>query len=76
VIPLTQALEFLPAVRVDGDQARRAGHGQAVPAAATAAGNVVRLIGEEGLIALAEPRRGGTELKPVVGFSPPVGASS
>jgi tRNA pseudouridine55 synthase len=76
VISLTQALEFLPAVRVDGDQARRAGHGQAVSAAATAAGNVVRLIGEEGLIALAEPRHGGTELKPVVGFSPPVGASS
>src|SRR5581483_11375460 len=30
VIPLARALDFLPEVRVDGDRARRAGHGMRV----------------------------------------------
>jgi tRNA pseudouridine55 synthase len=73
VIPLPRALDFLPEVRVDPEQARRAGHGVSVPAlAGTGASGVVRLTGEEGLIALAEPREGGAELKPIVGFSPPL----
>ncbi len=75
VIPLPRALEFLPEVRVDAEQARRAGHGVSVPADAVASG-VVRLTGEAGLIALAEPCEGGTELKPIVGFSPPIGGAT
>jgi tRNA pseudouridine55 synthase len=64
VIALDDALGFMPAVDLDGDAARRAGHGVAVDG--TAAGTV-RLRDANGLIALAEPRPGGL-LKPVVGF--------
>lgn len=64
IVPLDDALAFLPAVALEGDDARRAGHGVAV--AGDAAGPV-RLRDEDGLIALAEPRGDGT-LKPVVGF--------
>jgi tRNA pseudouridine55 synthase len=64
-VPLAQALGFLPEVPLDGDAARRAGHGVAVPG--PAAGDIVRLTDGQGLIALAEPRPDGT-LKPVVGF--------
>jgi tRNA pseudouridine55 synthase len=72
VIPLPTALGFLPEIRVDPEQARRAGHGLSVPAEPEATpGAVVRITGHDGLIALAEPRDGG-ELKPVVGFSPPL----
>jgi tRNA pseudouridine55 synthase len=77
VIPLAQALEFLPEVRVGHEQARRAGHGMRVPAdPGTLPAGVVRLTGEDGLIALAEPRENGSELKPVVGFSPPLATVS
>jgi tRNA pseudouridine55 synthase len=64
IVPLDDALAFLPAVELAGDEARRASHGVAV--AGTADGTV-RLRDEAGLIALAEPRGDGT-LKPVVGF--------
>ena len=64
VCPLDDALAFLPAVALDGEDARRAGHGVAVPGEAA---GPVRLRDEAGLIALAEPRGDGT-LKPVVGF--------
>jgi tRNA pseudouridine55 synthase len=70
MLPLPDALEFLPGVRLEPDQARRAGHGQRVSIEAPPAATV-RLTGDEGLIALAEPVAGG-ELKPVVGFSPPI----
>jgi len=63
-LPLDEALAFLPAVDLAGDDARRAGHGVAVPGESA---GVVRLRDEAGLIALAEPRGDGT-LKPVVGF--------
>jgi tRNA pseudouridine55 synthase len=63
-VPLGDALAFLPAVELAGDDARRAGHGVAVPGEAV---GTVRLVDAGGLIALAEPRRDGT-LKPVVGF--------
>ncbi|MDP9293983.1 MAG: tRNA pseudouridine(55) synthase TruB [Actinomycetota bacterium] len=66
VLPLDEALEFLPQVRLDGEDARRASHGVAV--AGEAAG-IVRLVDEAGLIALAEPRADGL-LKPTVGFRP------
>jgi tRNA pseudouridine55 synthase len=63
-VPLGDALGFLPAVEVEGDDARRAGHGVAVPGDAA---GTVRLVDADGLIALAEPRGDGS-LKPVVGF--------
>jgi tRNA pseudouridine55 synthase len=64
VLPLAGALAFLPEVRLEGDDARRAAHGVAV---AGEAGGTVRLTDAAGVIALADPRPDGT-LKPVVGF--------
>ncbi len=66
IIGLDQALAFIPEVRLDPDRARRAAHGGAVPGSAEGA-EVVRLTDEDGLIALAEPRPGGT-LAPIVGL--------
>jgi tRNA pseudouridine55 synthase len=66
VIGLDDALAFLPAVDLAGDDARKAAHGVAVRSDPHAPGTV-RLRDEAGLIALAEPRGDGT-LKPVVGF--------
>jgi tRNA pseudouridine55 synthase len=76
IVPLGEALAFLPEVRLEGDDARRAAHGVAVPGAAAsaaarppadAAGVHVRLTDADGPIAVAESREGGL-LKPVVGF--------
>jgi tRNA pseudouridine55 synthase len=64
IVPLGDALDFLPAVTLAGEAARRAGYGVAV---AGEAEGIVRLLDEDGLIALAEPRPDGL-LKPVVGF--------
>ena len=64
IVPLHDALSFLPEVRLDPEPARRASHGVAVDGAA---GGFVRLTDAEGLIAIAEPREGEV-LKPVVGF--------
>jgi tRNA pseudouridine55 synthase len=64
LVPLADALAFLPEVRLEADEARRAGHGVAVGGSAE---GTVRLTDAKGLIALAEPRADGT-LKPVVGF--------
>ena len=64
IVPLDDALAFLPAVERAGDDARRAGHGVAIPGSAD---GPVRLRDAGGLVALAEPRGDGT-LKPVVGF--------
>ena len=66
LIGLEQALSFLPAVRLEGDDARRAGHGVAVTAAAPEGATEVLLVDEQGPIAIAERRNGA--LKPVVGF--------
>jgi tRNA pseudouridine55 synthase len=63
-IGLDDALAFLPAVELAGEDARRAAHGMAIPGGAA---GVVRLRDADGLIALAEPREDGT-LKPIVGF--------
>ena len=65
-VPLGEAVSFLPGVRVDGEAARRAAHGVAVPAEVDGPGPF-RLLDADGLIALAEPREGGL-LKPIVGF--------
>ena len=71
VVELDEALSFIPEVRLAGEDARRAGHGTAVPAGegtcAPTAG-VVRLTDEHGLIAVAQPREGGSLLKPIVGL--------
>jgi tRNA pseudouridine55 synthase len=61
VVPLDEALSFLPAVALAPDVALRAGHGVALPGSAE---GVVRLTDARGLIALAEPRDGA--LKPIV----------
>jgi tRNA pseudouridine55 synthase len=63
-VPLREALEFLPAVELSGEEARRAAHGAAI---GRHGDGTVRLVDCDGLIALAEPREDGT-LKPVVGF--------
>ena len=67
LVGLDDALAFLPAVELGADDARRAGHGVAVPVAGPAGAPIVRLEDSDGLIALAEPRPDGC-LKPVVGF--------
>ncbi len=64
VVPLDDALAFMPAVDLDGEDARCAAHGRAI---ARTADGIVRLRDEAGLIAVAESRPDGT-LKPVVGF--------
>ncbi len=64
IVPLDDALAFLPAVDLPADEAKRAGHGVAVRGSSD---GIVRLRDADGLIALAEPRGDGT-LKPVVGF--------
>jgi tRNA pseudouridine55 synthase len=64
ILPLNDALTFLPAVTLQGEGARKASHGVAVEGRAE---GVVRLVDDDGLIALAEPREPGM-LKPVVGF--------
>ena len=64
IVPLDDALSFLPALELTGEDARRASHGVAVPGSAT---GTVRLRDDEGLIALGEPREPGL-VKPVVGF--------
>lgn len=66
IVGLSEALAFMPEVRLDGDRARRASHGGAVPGEASGA-EVVRLTDSDGLIALAESRPGGL-LAPVVGL--------
>jgi tRNA pseudouridine55 synthase len=65
VVPLADALGFLPAVRLEGDDARRAAHGVAVGEAPEGGGEVL-LVDDDGPIAVAEPRDGA--LKPIVGF--------
>jgi tRNA pseudouridine55 synthase len=64
ILPLDDALAFLPAVELGPADAKRAGHGVAVRGESD---GPVRLRDGDGLIALAEPRGDGT-LKPVVGF--------
>ncbi|MDX6675172.1 MAG: tRNA pseudouridine55 synthase [Solirubrobacteraceae bacterium] len=66
LLPLGNALAFLPEHRLEGEDARRAVHGVAVPGGEVA-GPHVRLTDAEGLIAVAEPRPDGM-LKPTVGF--------
>ena len=64
IVPLSDALAFLPEVRLEGDDARKAAHGVAVSGVAE---GFVRLTDADGLSAIAEPRAEDL-LKPVVGF--------
>ncbi len=67
-VPLADALAaVLPVAEVEGDEARRAGHGVAVVAMHAPADGPVLLVDADGPIAIAEPREGGL-LKPTVGF--------
>jgi tRNA pseudouridine55 synthase len=71
ILPLAEALAFLPEQRLEPEAARRAGHGVAVPSELPAAAGPTRLVDAAGLIAIAEPRQGPEgepQLKPVVGF--------
>jgi tRNA pseudouridine55 synthase len=65
ILPLIDALDFLPAIELTGGDARRASHGVAVPGKAD---GIVRLIDTDGLIALADPAVQPGFLKPIVGF--------
>ena len=67
LLPLGDVLQrILPSVRLDADDARRAGHGAAVSAQTPAGAADVLLLDERGPIAIAQPEDG--LLKPVVGF--------
>ena len=70
VIGLSEALNFLPAVTLDADRAREAGHGVAVaaPPLLTPGAEIVRLLDGDGLIALARPGDEPGTLKPFVGL--------
>ena len=57
---------ILPTVHLDGEEARRAGHGGAVAAQGPLGAADVLLLDDAGPIAIAQPQDGG--LKPVVGF--------
>jgi tRNA pseudouridine55 synthase len=62
VLGVSDALSFLPAVHVAGEQARRASHGGSVTGAAA---GPVRLMDDQGLIGVAEPAGPGS-LRPLV----------
>ena len=62
LVGLSDALSFLPALRVAGHDANRALHGAAVPGKAA---GPVRLIDDRGVIGVAEPVAAGT-VRPVV----------
>jgi tRNA pseudouridine55 synthase len=75
LVPLRDALAFLPERLLSAEEARAVSHGRAVAAdapaaeaAAPAAGEHLRLTHEGELVAIAEPRA--DELKPVVVFAP------
>jgi tRNA pseudouridine55 synthase len=63
VVPLNDALAFLPEVRLAGSEARLAAHGGAVPGSGFE--GPVRLVDSEGLIGIGEPASEGV-LRPVV----------
>jgi tRNA pseudouridine55 synthase len=65
VLPLEQALAFLPRIDLDPDAAWRAGHGQSIAGESEA--DHVLLADADGPVAIAQPRPDGV-LKPVVGF--------
>jgi tRNA pseudouridine55 synthase len=69
IIPLEQAMSFLPEVRLDPDLSRRVRHGGRVAHDDLPEG-VVRVADEHGLIALAQADRDAGELRPIVVLRP------
>ena len=67
IIALPEALAFLPAIVLSGEDARRAAHGAPVMAKDSGSG-VVSLLDEHGLIALAQRDPDSNALRTVVGF--------
>ncbi len=68
-VDVSEALDFLPELRLDPETARRVAHGQTVPGSGDADGApTVRLTDADGLVALAQPAPEGGALRPVVGF--------
>ena len=67
VVPVVEALAFLPARQLDDDEAARVAHGVRVPARDVKEGSAVRLTHGGDLVAIAEPR--GRDLHPVVVFA-------
>jgi tRNA pseudouridine55 synthase len=65
VLGIADALSFMPSLDLDGDLARAAAHGRAIPDPGAATGPVL-LVDGDGPVAVAEPRDGA--LKPTVGF--------
>jgi tRNA pseudouridine55 synthase len=65
IVSLDDALAFLPGVRLERDDGRRASHGVAVPGPSSPPPGTVRLTDDEGLIGLGQAREGGL-LKPIV----------
>jgi tRNA pseudouridine55 synthase len=73
-VPLADALGFLPEVRLQADAARGAAHGRPVevsPGLVDPGAPAVRLVDDEGLIALARPDADGTLLRVEVGLRAP-----
>jgi tRNA pseudouridine55 synthase len=71
LLELGDVLAFMPAVRLGADEATRAAHGVAVTGCERGpSGGPVRLVGDEGLIAIAQPAADGERLKPVVVLRP------
>ncbi len=71
IVPVAQALDFLPERALEPEDAERAAHGVAVAAGdgrRETRPDHVRLTHQGTLVAIAEPR--GDELKPVVVFEP------
>jgi len=74
LMSLEHALAFLPSVRLDDEDARRAGHGMMVNAPLdadmAARPEAVVLLDDDGVIAIAErrPEQSPLALKPIVGF--------
>jgi tRNA pseudouridine55 synthase len=67
LVPLSEALAFLPERRLSGEEARAVRHGRRLTAAADEPERL-RLTHEGELLAIAEPRAG--ELQPVIVFAP------
>lgn len=70
IVPVSEALAFLPERALSPAEAERVAHGVALPAGTDPAGSTepfLRLTHTEELVAVAEPRDG--ELKPVVVFA-------
>jgi tRNA pseudouridine55 synthase len=68
LVPLREALAFLPERVLSAEEARAVSHGRAVAAAAADSAEHTRLTFEGELVAIAESRA--AELKPVVVFAP------